>query len=74
MSVYMLPNMMLPIKKYKLIFSDLEKFIKKMTKKSRMLGRKIESNIGYLIGTDIVCGGTVGNLSVYYKKEQKSFK
>ena len=35
----------------------------------------ISKDFGYLTGTDIVCdGGTIGNLSVYSKKEQKEFK
>lgn len=35
----------------------------------------IDPRLGYLTGTDIVCdGGTIGNLSVYSKKEQKEFK
>ena len=34
----------------------------------------IDPRLGYLTGEDIICdGGTIGNLSVYSRKEQKKF-
>ena len=55
MSAYMLPNMLLPTKKYSLIFNDEEKFLKKMVKRAKLFGSKMESNLGYPISKNFVC-------------------
>ncbi len=68
MSAYMLPNMLLPIKKYSLIFKDEEKFLKKMVKGARIFGSKMESNLGYPISKNFVCWLTKRLANAYYEK------
>lgn len=55
MSAYMLPKAMLPIKKYSLIFKDEKKFLTKLVKRSRLLGKKMETSLGYPISKNFVC-------------------
>jgi len=54
MSAYMLPGLMLPTKKYPLIFTNTDLFLKKTVAKSRMLGKKMETNIAYPISKNFV--------------------
>ena len=68
MSAYMLPNMLLPIKKYKLILTSEEKFLKKMIKRSRLFGSKMESNLSYPISKNFVCWLTKRLANDYYEK------
>ena len=68
MSAFMLPNMLLPIKKYSLIFQDEEKFLKKLVKGARLFGAKMESNLGYPISKNFVCWLTKRLANSYYEK------
>lgn len=68
MSAYILPAMMLPTKNYKLIFNDEEKFLKKMIKRSRIIGKKMESSLGYPISKNFVCWLTKRLATSYYEK------
>ena len=68
MSAYLLPNMLLPIKKYPLIFKNEELFIRKCTKKAKILGKKQESNLGYPISKNFVCWYTKRIANEMYEK------
>ncbi len=68
MAAYLLPNMLLPVKKYPLIFKDEESFIKKCTKKAKILGKKQESNLGYPISKNFVCWYTKRVANEMYEK------
>lgn len=68
MSAYMLPNMILPTKKYNLVFTDEEKFVNKLVKRARLMGKKMESNIGYPISKNFVCYLTKRLANSMYEK------
>ncbi len=68
MSAYMLPKMMLPTKKYSLIFSNEELFIKSCLKRSRLLGQKLETSLAYPISKNFVCWYTKRVANEMYEK------
>ena len=68
MSAYILPAMMLPTKSYKLIFNDEEKFLKKLLKRSRLIGKNMETSLGYPISKNFVCWLTKRLATSYYEK------
>ena len=68
MSAYMLPKSMLPIKHYMLVFKNETRFLKKLTKKARMFGKKMETSIGYPISKNFVCWYTKRVANEMYQK------
>lgn len=70
MSAYMLPSLMLPTGKYGLIFSDEQKFISTMVKRSELFGEKMQSNIGYPISKNFVCWLTKRLANRYYQEKK----
>ncbi len=68
MSAYMLPKFMLPIKHYKLVFTKESLFLKKMVKKARMIGKKMETSLGYPISKNFVCWYTKRVANEMYQK------
>ena len=68
MAAYMLPNMLLPTKHYTKIFSDEETFLKKLVKKSRSFGKRLETSLAYPISKNFVCWYTKRNAKDMYKK------
>lgn len=70
MSAYMLPGLMLPTSKYGLIFSDEQKFLTTMVKRSKLFGEKMQSNIGYPISKNFVCWLTKRLANRYYQEKK----
>ena len=68
MSAYMLPNMLLPVKHYRKVFTDETKFMKKCLKKARLFGKKMETSLGYPISKNFVVWYTKYVAKDMYKK------
>lgn len=68
MAAYMVPNMMLPLKHYKDVFTDENKFVSKLLKKSRLFGKKMETSLSYPISKNFVVWYTKRNAKDMYKK------
>lgn len=68
MAAYMLPNMLLPLKHYPKIFINSDEFVKKLVKKSRMFGKKMETSLAYPISKNFVVWYTKRCAKDMYKK------
>lgn len=68
MAAYMLPNMLLPKKHYAKVFGEESTFFKKLVKKSRMFGSKMETSLAYPISKNFVCWYTKRIAKDMYKK------
>lgn len=68
MSAYMLPNLLLPLKHYKLALTDETKFVTKLLKRSRLFGAKMETSLAYPISKNFACWITKRQANQLYEK------